>query len=127
MDSEASAGVEDDNEDDEDYNDRTKRGNKRRPKRNKKKLGGRKSTSARPSARGPPKPGGRVNRRSSQFEEIKARNEKLNDEMAKVVQSLEFDSKSDDDKPELKKGPNRVRKNKIFLQFIVMRLVKLNV
>ena len=121
MESEGSVDVEDDNYSDEDYNDRTKK-NKRRPKRSKRRFGAKRPGQARLSAsRSAPKSGTRPNRRSVHVtDEIRVRNEKLNDEMAKVVQSLEFSPKSEEDKSDLKKSDKvSVRKSFFFLSNIL--------
>lgn len=62
------------------------------------------------------KPGSRFGKRSFITPEIRARNEKLNDAMSKVVQSMDYDTKEGDDKLTLKRGIKKVSSN-LSLQF----------
>lgn len=113
MGSEASGGAEEDNLSDEDYNRTGKRGKKKQ--RRTKKVIVKKQSLARSLGRHVGRLGDRVNKRSRAFQEIRVRNEKLNDEMARVVQSMDYSSKSDEDKSDSSKGIKRVCEMCFFL------------
>ncbi|KAK6618097.1 hypothetical protein RUM44_002539 [Polyplax serrata] len=103
-DSEGSVGVDDDNLSDEDYSNRSTR-TKKRPRKSRKKLVVRKP--GRSMGRQVMKPSTRLGKRSFITPDMRVRNEQLNDAMSKVVQSMEFVPKEDDDK--LKRGMKKVK------------------